>query len=100
VAGRSHNAASAAAYSFLLFALGASVPLLPFLFASGRAIAASITLSLVALFAVGLLTSFFNGRSPIFSGLRQVGVGAAAAAVTYAVGRLVGAVITSGWLAP
>ena len=100
VAGRSHNAASAAAYSFLLFALGASVPLLPFLFASGRAIAASITLSLVALFAVGLLTSFFNGRSPIFSGLRQVGVGAAAAAVTYAAGRLVGAVITSGWLAP
>lgn len=94
MAGRAHDAASAAAYSFLLFALGASIPLLPFLIASAaRAIAASITLSLLALFAVGLLSSFFNGRSPIFSGLRQVGVGAAAAAVTYAAGRLVGAAI-------
>jgi len=86
--------ASAAAYSFLLFAIGAIVPLLPFFFASsGSGVVASITLSLTALFILGLLTSFFNARSPMFSGFRQVGIGAAAAAVTFIVGRIFGAVI-------
>ena len=85
---------SAAAYSFFLFSVGAIVPLLPFFFASsGSGIAASISCSLTALFILGLLTSFFNGRSPMFSGLRQVGIGAAAAAVTFIVGRIFGAVI-------
>jgi VIT1/CCC1 family predicted Fe2+/Mn2+ transporter len=94
VAGIAQDATSAAAYSFSLFAVGACVPLLPFFFASAEvAIFASITLALLALFAVGLLTSFFNGRSPLFSGVRQVGIGAAAAAVTYAAGRLVSSVI-------
>ena len=86
--------ASAAAYSFALFAIGACVPLLPFLFSSSqKAILASVALSLLALLALGLLTSFFNGRSAWFSGLRQIAIGAAAAAVTYGAGRLVGAVL-------
>jgi VIT1/CCC1 family predicted Fe2+/Mn2+ transporter len=85
---------SAAAYSFALFALGAFVPVAPFFVSSSvAAIFASIALSLLALLAVGLLTSFFNGRSPLFSGLRQVAIGAAAAAVTYGVGRLFGATL-------
>ena len=85
---------SAAAYSFALFALGAFVPVAPFFVSSSvAAIFASIALSLLALLALGVLTSFFNGRSPLFSGLRQVAIGAAAAAVTYGVGRLFGATL-------
>ena len=85
---------SAAAYSFFLFSIGAIIPLLPFFFASAASgIAASITVSLSALFILGLLTSFFNGRSPMFSGFRQVGIGAAAAALTFIVGSIFGAVI-------
>jgi VIT1/CCC1 family predicted Fe2+/Mn2+ transporter len=86
--------ASAAVYSFALFAGGACIPLIPFLFATSRtAILASVGLSLLALLIVGLLTSFFNGRSPWFSGVRQVVIGAGAAAVTYGAGRLVGVVL-------
>jgi VIT1/CCC1 family predicted Fe2+/Mn2+ transporter len=87
--------ASAAMYSFCLFAVGALIPLLPFFVASSSAaaITASVCLSLAALFTLGLMTSFFNGRSPTFSGLRQVGIGAAAATVTYLAGRVFGAVV-------
>jgi len=86
---------SAALYSFSLFAVGALIPLLPYFvaFSSTPAIIASVCLSLAALFALGLMTSFFNGRSPIFSGLRQVSIGAAAALVTYLAGRIFGAVV-------
>jgi len=85
---------SAALVSFSLFALGAAVPLLPFFALPGHAGAiASAMLSLAALFGIGLLTSFFNGRSPAFSGLRQLGFGAAAAAVTFGAGRLFGALV-------
>ena len=88
------DAWSAARVSFLLFALGALVPVLPFCIARGTiAIAASIALSLTALFVLGLTTALFNGRSALFSGARQVLIGAAAAALTYAVGRLVGAAL-------
>ena len=83
-----NNPLSAASYSFVLFATGACIPLLPFLIASrASAVVASFTVSLLALFLIGLLTSFFNRRSLLFSGLRQVGIGAAAAALTYAIGR-------------
>ena len=83
-----NNPLSAASYSFALFASGASIPLLPFLFATRTtAVVTSAAASVLALFVIGLLTSFFNRRSPLFSGLRQVGIGASAAAVTYAIGR-------------
>jgi len=83
-----NNPLSAASYSFALFAVGASIPLLPFLIAARTsAVVASAAASVLALFVIGLLTSFFNRRSPLFSGLRQVGIGASAAAVTYAIGR-------------
>ncbi len=87
------DAGSAAALSFLLFALGAMVPLLPlFLLPSHSAILGSIVLSLAALFAIGLATTLFNGRSALFSGLRQIAIGACAAAVTYLAGGIFGAV--------
>ena len=92
--GAASHPVSAAIYSFALFAFGAMVPLLPFLVGSLRtAILGSIAVSLLMLAAVGLLTSFFNGRSPAFSAARQVCIGGAAAALTYGAGRLVGAAL-------
>jgi VIT1/CCC1 family predicted Fe2+/Mn2+ transporter len=88
------NPVSAGSISFVLFALGASVPLLPFFVLTVRSgIIASIAAALTALFLLGLVTSFFNGRSPLFSGARQVVIGAAAALITYCVGRVFGTVM-------
>jgi vacuolar iron transporter family protein len=84
----------AAGGSFLAFAVGAVIPVLPFLFIAGQAaIAVSLVLSLLAMFAVGVGVSLLTGRSAIFSGLRQVGIGAAAAAVTFLVGRVIGVTV-------
>ena len=81
----------AAIGSFLAFAGGAVVPVLPFLVGSGTAaFVASLALSFGALFAVGAGVSLLTGRSTAYSGVRQVGIGAAAAAVTFLVGRLIG----------
>jgi VIT1/CCC1 family predicted Fe2+/Mn2+ transporter len=78
--------------SFLSFAVGALVPLLAFLLASGTvALVGALGLSFAALFIVGAAVSLVTGRGVWFSGLRQVAIGAAAAAVTYGVGSLVGA---------
>jgi vacuolar iron transporter family protein len=75
--------------SFLMFAFGAFVPLVPFIFSEGTsAVVVSAALSALVLFVVGAGISVLTGRSFWFSGLRQVGVGAAASIVTYAVGSL------------
>ena len=85
------NPWSAAAFSFALFALGAFFPVFPFFFAGGTTgIAWSLALSVAALGAIGLATSLFSGRGPVYSATRQVLVGAVAAAVTYATGALIG----------
>ena len=81
----------ASAGSFLAFAAGASVPLVPYLFGGGQlAFAVSLLASLVVLFLVGAGVSLITGRGTLFSGLRQVAIGAAAAAVTYGVGVVIG----------
>jgi VIT1/CCC1 family predicted Fe2+/Mn2+ transporter len=78
--------------SFLAFAAGALVPVVPFVFgsASTGVIAASAAASAAALFAVGAGVSLFTGRGALYSGLRQVALGAAAAAVTFVIGRIIG----------
>lgn len=77
--------------SFVAFALGAVVPVVPFLFGAGDTmVALSIGLSLASMFAVGVAVSLLTGRSALYSGARQVGIGAAAAAVTFIVGRVIG----------
>jgi VIT1/CCC1 family predicted Fe2+/Mn2+ transporter len=82
----------AALGSFLAFAVGAVIPVAPYLVGSGAAaFAVSLGLSLVALFAVGAGVSLLTGRGAVFSGVRQLGIGAAAAAVTYLVGSIIGA---------
>jgi VIT1/CCC1 family predicted Fe2+/Mn2+ transporter len=81
----------AAASSFLLFSLGAIFPVLPFVFLSGAtAILASLAAGGVALAAIGAGTSLFTGRGLVFSAVRQLLIGYAAAALTYAIGMLAG----------
>ena len=82
----------AAGSSFFAFAIGALVPVAPFLWGSASVgfIVASAALSAVALFAVGAGVSLFTGRSSLYSGARQVSLGAAAAIVTFAIGRVIG----------
>jgi VIT1/CCC1 family predicted Fe2+/Mn2+ transporter len=77
--------------SFIAFALGAFVPVIPYLLGAGvGAFVAAIGLSLVALFGVGAGVSLLTGRSVLFSGARQVAIGAAAAVVTFIVGTVIG----------
>ncbi|HET7728048.1 MAG TPA: VIT1/CCC1 transporter family protein [Candidatus Limnocylindrales bacterium] len=81
----------AAGGSFAAFAVGAVIPVVPYALATGLpAFVASLVLSLGALFAVGAAVSLLTGRGALFSGLRQVGIGALAAAITWGVGRLIG----------
>ncbi len=78
--------------SFVAFSVGALIPLIPFLLGTGvPALVAALGLSFTALFAVGAAVSLVTGRGMLFSGVRQVLIGAAAAAVTFAVGTVIGA---------
>ena len=81
----------AAGTSFLLFALGAIFPVLPFFVLTGStAVIVSLALSALVMFLIGAGTTLFTGRDMIFSGARQVAIGVAAAAVTFGLGRLIG----------
>jgi len=81
----------AATGSFLAFAGGALVPVIPFVAgASALHVVASAVLSALALFAVGASLSLFTGRNMWVSGGRQVGLGGLAAVLTFGIGRLVG----------
>jgi vacuolar iron transporter family protein len=81
----------AAAGSMVSFAIGAAIPVIPFLFGGGPTITAiSLGLSLAALFAVGAAVSLLTGRSTLFSGLRQLGIGLGAAVVTFLIGSIIG----------
>jgi VIT1/CCC1 family predicted Fe2+/Mn2+ transporter len=78
---------TAAWSSLSSFALGAFVPLLPYLFGAGS-LWISAVLSVCALFATGATTARFTSRSWSFAGVRQLALGILAAAVTYGVGAL------------
>jgi len=81
----------AALSSFVMFAIGACIPLLPWLFASGTtATLWSVGLSAVASLVVGAALSFFTGRSWMWSAGRQLLISGTAAGVTYTIGHLVG----------
>jgi vacuolar iron transporter family protein len=81
----------AAVSSFLSFAVGAVIPLAPFLVSAGeRALAGSMALTAVSLFGVGALISLFTGRSAVRDGLRMLAIGAGAGAITYGIGHLMG----------
>jgi vacuolar iron transporter family protein len=82
----------AAVSSFLMFSVGALVPIVPFLLATGNpAVIASAVLAFAVLAGVGGLMGFLSGTGVWRSSTRMVGLAALAAGVTYGVGRLFGA---------
>ena len=83
----------AAITSFVLFSVGAIVPVFPYFFGGGTTtVVASVILSVIALFVIGAAITVITGRSVLLSGGRQVVFGLAAAAITFGVGRLIGSV--------
>jgi VIT1/CCC1 family predicted Fe2+/Mn2+ transporter len=80
----------AAVSSFLAFAVGALVPLVPYLL-GGSTLWPALLLTFVALFACGAVVTQVTVRPWWYGGLRQTLLGAAAAALTFGVGSAVGA---------
>jgi vacuolar iron transporter family protein len=80
---------TAAGSSFASFTVGGLLPVLPYLLgADSLPVAAG--LAGAGLFATGALTARFTARKWIYTGLRQLLLGGAAAAVTFAIGAAVG----------
>jgi vacuolar iron transporter family protein len=85
---------AAAGSSFVLFAIGAVVPLIPFFFGGGgAAVGAAVACAAVGLFTIGAMITLLTGRSALFSGTRQLVFGLLAAGVTFGLGRLIGAAV-------
>ncbi len=85
------SAVEAAVYSFILFSIGAVIPVLPFMFLSGtKAILLSVSASAVGLFLIGAAITLFTGKNVWYSGLRQVVFGLIAAAITFGIGKMIG----------
>lgn len=80
----------AAGSSFTAFALGALLPLLPFLYGANHPIQVTMVLTGLALFGVGVLVSLFSGRSAWYGGARMVVIGGGAGLLAYAIGHLLG----------
>lgn len=84
----------AAGTSFVLFVVGAIIPIVPFAFLSGNtAVVTALVLSALGLFGIGAAITLLTGRSVLVSGFRQLAFGAAAFAVTYGIGALFGAAV-------
>jgi len=88
------SAWGAAITSFFLFAIGAIIPVFPFLFTTGWvAVVISLALSVLGLFGIGAGVSLTAG-SPLWkAGVRQVLLGLLAAGITFGLGKLIGSAI-------
>jgi VIT1/CCC1 family predicted Fe2+/Mn2+ transporter len=81
----------AAVSSFVSFALGALIPLAPWILARPpQAFVLAIVVTALALFVVGATLSLFTGRNALWSGVRMLLLGAVAGSVTYGIGHLLG----------
>lgn len=90
------SAIEAAVYSFILFSIGAVIPVIPFLFLNGTtAIVLSVSCSALGLFLIGAAITLFTGKNVWYSGFRQVLFGLLAAAITFGIGELIGASVAS-----
>ena len=86
---------AAALSSFVMFAFGAAVPVLPFFFARvPTGVVLSAALAGLILAAVGGVVAFLSGTSMVKGAARMVGLAAVAAGITYAVGRIFGATLS------
>jgi VIT1/CCC1 family predicted Fe2+/Mn2+ transporter len=84
----------AALTSFSLFAVGAAIPLIPFMVATGLgAVVAATTLASLTLAGIGAAITVVTGQPALRSALRQLAFGVIAAAITYGIGRLLGTAI-------
>ncbi|MQC18806.1 MAG: rubrerythrin family protein [Chloroflexi bacterium] len=84
---------TAAIASFLLFAIGAIIPVVPFLLGNGPGfIVASAVASGIGLFGLGALITLLTGRHWLFGGTRQLVLGLATAVITFIIGSMVGGV--------
>jgi len=79
----------AAGSSFVAFAIGALIPLVPYLLGAESPLTA-IVMSLAGLFVFGAIVTRITARSWLFGGIRQLILGGAAAGLTYLVGEAVG----------
>ena len=85
------SAMEAAVSSFILFSIGAIIPVIPFFFAGGTyAVLLSAGLSALGLFGIGAAITLFTGKSVWQSGFRQVFFGLTAAAITFGIGKFIG----------
>ena len=85
------SAMEAAISSFILFGVGAIIPVIPFFFLGGmKAIIISTVMSACGLFLIGASITLFTGKSVWYSGFRQVLFGLLAAAITFGIGKLIG----------
>lgn len=85
------SAMEAAVYSFIFFAIGAIIPVIPFFFLTGmNAVMLSVGMSAIGLFLIGAAITLFTGKNVWYSGFRQVLFGLAAAAITFGIGKLIG----------
>jgi VIT1/CCC1 family predicted Fe2+/Mn2+ transporter len=88
------SAWTAAIASFVLFAIGAVIPLVSYVFLEGdTAMALSVALSAAGLFGLGAATALMTSRGVLYSATRQLVIGVAAAAITFGVGSLAGGVV-------
>jgi VIT1/CCC1 family predicted Fe2+/Mn2+ transporter len=86
---------AAAGSSFLLFAVGAIVPVLPFSFVRGPAATwVSLGASAAGLLVIGFAITLFTGRGVLYTGMRQLLFGLGAAGVTFGIGHVVGVAAT------
>ena len=77
--------------SFFSFAVGAIIPILPFLFGNHPwDLYVSIGITAVVLFIVGATLSLYTNKNPIYSGLRMLVIGIIAGALTYFIGKFLG----------
>ncbi|MCC7326212.1 MAG: VIT1/CCC1 transporter family protein [Burkholderiales bacterium] len=100
--GQAHEAAGPGRYEsasplagatalLLAFAVGAALPLMPFLLVHDmRALPVSIAVAATALFGTGAALSLFTGHSAWFSGARMLALGTLAGGITFVIGRLAG----------
>lgn len=82
----------AAGSSFLAFAIGALIPLIPFMVGATNLLP-SLVLSAVGLSLAGALVARLTARAPWFGASRQLAFGALSAAVTYGIGLIVGSIV-------
>ena len=86
------SATVAAVSSFLMFAVGALIPVLPYLFglSGAAAVVTAAVLVGITLLGTGVVVGLLSGAPPLRRALRQLMIGYGAAGITWVLGLLVG----------